>query len=388
MRALLHLGGPVGDGGRRADDRRVPAHHRRAPRGEPVADADPVRRRAAAARRPGRRSPRTPPARGATVVVGTNGTLLTERAHRGARRTPACHGRRGERRLARRRRYHDHFRHGAGALAAHDRRRSGRLREHRLDFIVQTTVTRGNRHEIPQLVALGGRAGRGLRSTSTSWCPPGAAPTLRTSRPTNTSRCSPSWPRSSSRLPRPHDGARQVRAAVHAARARGGRRTRRVLNYETRCPCGTQYCRITPDGKLTPCPYMPTEAGDLRAQSFGEIWARLAGVRRRCAQRRARRQVRALRVPQVCGGCRARALAASGDFLAEDPSCVYEPTGDRPLIERRSVTYGSAARPGLEWTPEASERMAKIPVVRARRGHAADREVRPRARPRPWSRRS
>src|SRR6202008_789851 len=45
-----------------------------------------------------------------------------------------------------------------------------------------------------------------------------------------------------------------------------------VLNYETRCPCGTQYCRITPDGKVTPCPYLPEVAGDLRTQSFGEIW--------------------------------------------------------------------------------------------------------------------
>src|SRR6266508_2713918 len=45
-----------------------------------------------------------------------------------------------------------------------------------------------------------------------------------------------------------------------------------ILNYETRCPCGTQYCRITPDGKLTPCPYLPEVAGDLRAQTFGAIW--------------------------------------------------------------------------------------------------------------------
>src|SRR5207247_2048524 len=35
-----------------------------------------------------------------------------------------------------------------------------------------------------------------------------------------------------------------------------------ILNYETRCPCGTQYCRITPAGKLTPCPYLPEAAGD------------------------------------------------------------------------------------------------------------------------------
>src|SRR5690606_37585840 len=45
-------------------------------------------------------------------------------------------------------RYHDRFRHGENALddtlAAVQR-----LRTHRLDFVVQTTVTRGNRAEIP-----------------------------------------------------------------------------------------------------------------------------------------------------------------------------------------------------------------------------------------------
>src|SRR2546425_5381509 len=45
-----------------------------------------------------------------------------------------------------------------------------------------------------------------------------------------------------------------------------------ILNYETRCPCGTQYCRITPDGKLTPCPYLPEVAGGLQERAFAAIW--------------------------------------------------------------------------------------------------------------------
>jgi AdoMet-dependent heme synthase len=134
-----------------------------------------------------------------------------------------------------------------------------------------------------------------------------------------------------------------------------------VLNYETRCPCGTQYCRITPDGKLTPCPYNPTAAGDLRRQSFGEIWSEaplfaelrgsaLGGRCGRCEYR------------AVCGGCRARALALSGDQLAEDPSCAYEPTGDKPLVGRsRSATYGAPAKPALRWSPDATERLQRIP---------------------------
>ena len=52
--------GPDGTRRRRADHRRLSADRRRDPRGQPVADVHPVRRRAAAARRPRARSRRTP----------------------------------------------------------------------------------------------------------------------------------------------------------------------------------------------------------------------------------------------------------------------------------------------------------------------------------------
>jgi radical SAM protein with 4Fe4S-binding SPASM domain len=134
-----------------------------------------------------------------------------------------------------------------------------------------------------------------------------------------------------------------------------------LLNYETRCPCGVQYCRITPEGKVTPCPYLPAVAGDLRQQSFGEVWERstlfesmrtgaLGGKCGRCEYR------------ELCGGCRARAFAESGDALAEDASCVYEPSGQRAAIRSpRSVTYGAETRPAMGWDPAARARLDRIP---------------------------
>jgi radical SAM protein with 4Fe4S-binding SPASM domain len=133
-----------------------------------------------------------------------------------------------------------------------------------------------------------------------------------------------------------------------------------VLNYETRCPCGTQYCRITPDGKLTPCPYLPTVAGDLRSESFSSVWGdselfrqirsgNLSGKCGTCEYR------------QMCGGCRARAYAVEGDVLASDPSCSYEPAGGEIVRTARSVSYGSAPRRGLRWSSEAEARVSRIP---------------------------
>jgi hypothetical protein len=48
--------------------------------------------------------------------------------------------------------------------------------------------------------------------------------------------------------------------------------------------------------------------------------------------------------------------------MAEDASCVYEPTGERPVIEARSVAYGGAVQaPALAWSPDAEARLARIP---------------------------
>ncbi|MFN2420937.1 MAG: SPASM domain-containing protein, partial [Gemmatimonadota bacterium] len=143
-----------------------------------------------------------------------------------------------------------------------------------------------------------------------------------------------------------------------------------LLAYATRCPCGVQYCRITPEGKLTPCPYLPEVAGDLRRSSFREIWEgsevfsrlRSGGLGGRCGRCEYR---------QVCGGCRARAFAESGDLLAEDPACGYDPVGDRPVVQPRGltgtsgdeppVTYGATARNQLEWDDDARSRMERVP---------------------------
>jgi radical SAM protein with 4Fe4S-binding SPASM domain len=141
-----------------------------------------------------------------------------------------------------------------------------------------------------------------------------------------------------------------------------------LLHYATRCPCGVQYCRITPEGKVTPCPYTPAVAGDLRRRSFGEVWREseifrsirtavdpgdggaLGGKCGRCEYR------------VVCGGCRARAYADTGDLLAADESCAYEPTGEEPVIRPATpATYGQAAETTLSWSPEARKRIERIP---------------------------
>ena len=38
------------------------------------------------------------------------------------------------------------------------------------------------------------------------------------------------------------------------------------------CLAGMHYCRIYPNGDVTPCPYLPIKLGNVREQSFKDIW--------------------------------------------------------------------------------------------------------------------
>jgi len=91
------------------------------------------------------------------------------------------------------------------------------------------------------------------------------------------------------------------------------------------CLAGSGVCFISHQGEVYPCGYLPVLAGDLRKQSFASVWEdspvflqlrdtdNLKGKCGHCEFR------------NICMGCRARAFAASGDFLDEEPFCVYQP---------------------------------------------------------------
>src|SRR5207247_5305363 len=123
-----------------------------------------------------------------------------------------------------------------------------------------------------------------------------------------------------------------------------------------------QYCRITPDGKVTPCPYLPEVAGDLKSQRFADVW-RSSPLFRRLREGTLQGKCGACEYRALCGGCRARGFALEGDVLAADPSCSYEPAPGAPVIEGvREVTYGAEFRPALTWTPAARQPLERIPA--------------------------
>ena len=88
---------------------------------------------------------------------------------------------------------------------------------------------------------------------------------------------------------------------------------------------GKGFCFISHTGDVCPSGFLPVAAGNVRDRPVTEIYRDTslfrslrdpAALKGRCGRCEFR---------EVCGGSRARAYSVSGDYLAEDPSCVYEP---------------------------------------------------------------
>ncbi len=130
-----------------------------------------------------------------------------------------------------------------------------------------------------------------------------------------------------------------------------------LKTHAGKCLAGTHYLRIAPEGDVTPCPYMPLKVGNVREQSFTDIWEdslelisfRYPKLKGKCG---------VCEFQSICGGCRARAFSFHGDYLEEDGWCLYEPKNGE-VIEEESPILESSDR--LPWTHEAEERIKRVP---------------------------
>ena len=91
------------------------------------------------------------------------------------------------------------------------------------------------------------------------------------------------------------------------------------------CLGGTGFCFISRTGGVYPCGYLPVLAGNIREAGFKDIWdhAKVFTDLRDVSKLKGKCGI--CEYKGVCGGCRARAYAATGDYLAEEPYCVYQP---------------------------------------------------------------
>jgi radical SAM protein with 4Fe4S-binding SPASM domain len=86
---------------------------------------------------------------------------------------------------------------------------------------------------------------------------------------------------------------------------------------------GKSFVFVSRKGDVYPCGYFPLPVGNIRDKNFIEIWENAAQLRA-LRERNLKGKCGRCSYSSICGGCRARAYAETGDFLGEDPACCLE----------------------------------------------------------------
>jgi len=318
---------------------------------------------------------------GFTVVLGTNGVLLREAEAKRMRQSGIQGASISLDSVDAAR--HDAFRRLKGSWEAAVRA-TRILAAEGLDFSIHNSVTDWNADEMPAMIDLARdlgarvlnffflvRTGRGADLTDIT--PPQYERLLTAiAQAQGVGRDAPSGD-TAGPLEDPWS-APAGRAGDMVIRAKCAPHLRRILyqlapqspllqNYaQGSCPAGKHYCRITPTGDVTPCPYMPVSVGNVREQTFADIW-RHAQPLQDLRQPQLGGRCGDCEFTQICGGCRCRAYATYGDYLAEDPACAYEPGqhGGEVITLPEEQTFGFDAQLTLVWSDAAQARLKRLP---------------------------
>ena len=206
--------------------------------------------------------------------------------------------------------------------------------EHQIEFLINSSFTQRNKEEAPKIYQLVKSLG------ATAWYLFMIVPTGRGEDimgeliPADEYEDMLNWhydmeKEEDTLLVRPTCAPQYYRIVLQRAKAEGEHFRRRSLKFSTGgskgCLAGQLICLIDVDGNILPCSYFPKAAGNIRTQSFQDIWENsqllldlrnFSGYKDNCGR---------CEYINVCGGCRARSYAITGDYLAGEPFCNHHP---------------------------------------------------------------
>jgi AdoMet-dependent heme synthase len=277
--------------------------------------------------------------KGLRMCLATNGTLVTEQTCRQIKDNEikmvslSLDGAKAA--------THDNFRNQPGAFAG-TMRAIELFNRHDIPFLVNSSFTVRNKDEIPQIFQLVKDLG------AVAWYMFMIVPTGRGEDvldeliPESLYNEILDWhyrveKEETKILMRPTCAPHYYRIVRQKAKEDGERFTRRNLNFSTGgskgCLAGQLICLIDVDGEVLPCSYFPKSAGNINQMAFKKIWEEselflqlrdFSSYKDNCGR---------CEYINVCGGCRARAYAMTGDYLAQEPFCSYQPAARRHLCQ-------------------------------------------------------
>jgi heme b synthase len=228
---------------------------------------------------------------------------------------------------------HDDFRSQKGAFAGTVN--AARLfKKHGVQFLINSSFTKRNQEEIPRVYKLAKELG------ATAWYMFMIVPTGRGEDIMHELISKEDYEEilnwhyqmeknESDLLVRPTCAPHYYRVVLQKQKEEGEKFERRSLKFSTGgskgCIAGQVICLIDVDEDVLPCSYFPKSAGNLREKSFKDIWENSELFLEMRDFKKYKGRCGSCEYVSVCGGCRARAYAITGDYLEEEPFCGYIP---------------------------------------------------------------
>ncbi|MDF1526994.1 MAG: radical SAM protein [bacterium] len=228
---------------------------------------------------------------------------------------------------------HDDFRKQPGAFED-TLRASGLFKKHGIEFLINSSFTKRNQDDIPNVYKQAKKMG------ATAWymfmiVPMGRGEDLTAELISKEDYDGIlKWHfemelEEKDMLVRPTCAPHYYRIVQQEAKAKGLDFTRRNIKFGTGggkgCIAAQSIAFVGSRGEVQPCSYFPQSAGNVKQQHFKEIWDSSELFKDMRSFKDYKGRCGSCEYIGVCGGCRARALAISDDYMEEEPFCDHVP---------------------------------------------------------------
>ena len=237
---------------------------------------------------------------------------------------------------------HDDFRNQRGAFAG-TINAAGLFKKYSIEFIINSSFTKRNQEDIPKVYNLAKELG------ATAWYMFMIVPTGRGEELMSELISSSDYEEilewhyqmekdEKDMLVRPTCAPHYYRVVLQKSKEQGAKFERRSLKFSTGgakgCIAGQLIVLIDVDGNVLPCSYFPKPAGNIKKESFKEIWENSDLFKELRDFKKYKGKCGSCEYITVCGGCRARAYSVYGDYLEEEPFCSYIPVKLRKRVKK------------------------------------------------------
>jgi radical SAM protein len=140
-----------------------------------------------------------------------------------------------------------------------------------------------------------------------------------------------------------HPGSARHAAMAYEPGAPTSDAKTRTANWTTRrVNDGKGFLFISHVGNVYPSGFLPIHAGNIRQTPLAEIYRNAPIFKSLRDTSKLEGKCGACEYKEICGGSRARAYALTGDPLAQEPCCIYQPKQWDPELESHAAAFAKS----------------------------------------------